>query len=86
MKLSNAIVYISLILLIEFNTKHHVETLEFYPESKHERDLRCPEGQHPECQADEDCASKIADGSLHKNCFRCVCWNVPTCNLKRLIQ
>ena len=73
------LLHTSLVVIAILSTVKNIDGLELYPKSQDQ----CPAGQHPECQTDDDCANKISEGSLHENCSKCVCWNVPLCDIKR---
>ena len=73
------LLYTSLVMITILSTARNISSLELHPKSQDQ----CPDGQHPECQTDDDCANKISVGSLHENCSKCVCWNVPLCDIKR---
>ena len=69
---------ISVLLITEIAVRIAVG-LELHPDEEG----ICPEGQNPECQTEEDCLTKIAEGALHENCSKCICWHVPHCDIKR---
>ena len=80
----NCGIYALLIVLI-LNIKLEVCGLEIYPpsEGKDHRDV-CPEDSMVECETNEDCRTQIDESSLDENCSKCVCWNVPVCDVKKL--
>ena len=79
MNVYGILLYTSLVMITILSTARNIDGLELHPKSQDQ----CPDGQHPECQTDDDCAKKISGGSLHENCSKCVCWNVPLCDIKR---
>ena len=64
--------------------RQDVNGLELYPFGKR-MDSRavCPEDTIIECKSDKDCLDRIAVNSLDENCSKCICWNVPVCNIKK---
>ena len=85
MNFGGCIFCISWVLIINLNFKLNVDGLELYAPGEEQVSIRalCPENQNIECATDEDCVNKISEGSLHKNCAKCVCWRVPVCDVKR---
>ena len=79
MNIYSILLHTSLVVITILSTVKNIDGLELHPKSEDQ----CPDGQHPECQTDDDCANKISGGSLHENCSKCVCWNVPLCDIKR---
>ena len=79
MNFYNILIYTTVVVITILSTVKNIGGLELHPKSQDQ----CPDGQHPECQTDDDCANKISEGSLHENCSKCVCWNVPLCDIKR---
>ena len=79
MNFYNILIYTTVVVITILSTVKNIGGLELHPKSQDQ----CPDGQHPECQTDDDCAKKISGGSLHENCSKCVCWNVPLCDIKR---
>ena len=70
--------------MVILKIRKNISGLEIY-EPGEERVSRamCPEGQNIECETDNDCASKISEGTLHQNCAKCVCWHAPVCDVKK---
>ena len=77
--------FYALLIVLILNIKLEVCGLEIYPssEGKDRRDV-CPGDRTVKCETDEDCRKQIGESSLDENCSKCVCWNVPVCNVKKL--
>ena len=79
MNFYNILIYTTVVVITILSTVKNIGGLELHPKSQDQ----CPDGQHPECQTDDDCANKLSEGSLHENCSKCVCWTVPHSDIKR---
>ena len=65
-------------------TDMKTDAMEMYPDGN-ELNIRstCPDKEGMGCETDSDCTKQISGGKLSEQCSKCVCWNVPVCDIKK---
>ena len=80
----NFVSCVFVLLLINLVTDLGIEAMEFYSDGEpFNTRSSCPDDEGFGCNNDDDCTTKISKGSLNENCSKCICWNVPVCDVKK---
>ena len=80
----NFVLFVLLLQIISFMTDMKTDAMEMYPDGN-ELNIRssCPDKEGMGCETDSDCTKQISGGKLSEQCSKCVCWNVPVCDIKK---
>jgi len=78
------VLFVLLLQLISLMTDMKIDAMEMYPDGNelHTRSS-CPDNEGMGCETDSDCMKQISGGELSEQCSKCVCWNVPLCDIKK---